>query len=174
VAKALRHAITSAAAAGQNECVLTTMFIPAWTPTAKSEHYALIASNPHLCRPILVIPAQQCRVLEPAAKQLNCSEYLIKPSFPAMLVVEVGNQPGFQRHSAQRSPAVKQAYLQEMRAALNSLLPKSARRISEDDMRLYAAEPQTTNRDAQHSISSWFKKLPMVRFFFSTKFSKMI
>jgi ribonuclease HI len=160
VAKALRHAIMSAAAAGQNECVLTTMFIPAWTATEKSEHYALIASNPHLCRPILVIPAQQCRVLEPAAKQLNCSEHLIKPPFPAMLVVEVGNQPGFQRYSVQRSPAVKQAYLQEMRAALNSLLPKLARRISEDDMRSFTAPPHAIGKDARTPISSSFKKLP--------------
>jgi len=77
-----------------------------------------------------------------------------------MLVVEVGNPAGLQQHSVHRSQAVKQAYLQEMRAALNSLLPKSARKISEDDMKSFAAPPQTSSRDARTSISSSFKKLP--------------
>jgi ribonuclease HI len=162
VVKALRHAIMSAAtAADGGQAVLTTMFIPAWTETEKSEHHALIMSNPHMCRQIMVIPAQQCRVLAPAAKQLNCSEHLIKAPFPAMLVVEVGNEPGFALHSVHRSPAVKQAYLQEMHAAFNSLLPKSARRISADDMRKYeAAVPQLTNRDDMTPISSSFRRLP--------------
>jgi hypothetical protein len=100
VHKFVKHAIESAKAAAHT-ATLTLLMITASTEFKNPGYFKLIRANSAYCKPVMRIPASKLRMEMQPKYMLNTSRQT-KPTGD-MLLVEIGNQAGFEQYATART-----------------------------------------------------------------------
>jgi ribonuclease HI len=138
VHKFAKHAIESAKAEAHT-ATLTLLLIPASTEFKNPGYLKLIRANPAYCKPVMRVPASKLCMETQPKYMLNTSQQA-KPT-GGMLLVEIGNQAGFEQYSTARTDHAHTAFLADVLQALNSALPAPAR-INAAAVRTYCTRAQ--------------------------------
>jgi hypothetical protein len=135
VHKFVKHAIESAKAA-THTATLTLLLIPTSTEFKNPGYIKLIRANTAYCKPLMRIPATKLCMESQPKYMLNTS----RPVKPAgdMLLLEIGNQAGFDTYSTTRTDQTHADFLKAVLKALNSTLPVPAR-VDTATIRAYCA-----------------------------------
>jgi hypothetical protein len=138
VHKFVKHAIESAKAEAHT-ATLTLLLIPASTEFKNPGYLKLMRANSAYCKPVMRIPASKLCMETQPKYMLNTSQQA-KPTGD-MLLVEIGNQAGFEQYSTARTDHAHTAFLADVLQALNSALPAPAR-INAAAVRTYCTRAQ--------------------------------
>jgi ribonuclease HI len=115
----VRHAIESAKAEGDLP-VMTVLLIPALAASRNPGYLQLLRANTEFCKLIMRIPAAKFRLEVQPEYMLNTSTWVKPPC--DMLIIEVANRQGFERHSVTRTDDIHTLFTSRTRQALNTHL----------------------------------------------------
>jgi hypothetical protein len=112
------------AAQSTQDPVLGIHILPAWTNSNKTSYMRWVEQFPSHCKHLLQIPKRKFRFEQPTAWSAG-DRYAGTPKWDVNIIV-TGNEAGFNKHLPHWDPAFMNNFLEKLKTAINSTLPRAS------------------------------------------------